>query len=63
VSDPPLLRVVRGEPDDTELAALLAVLAASTAGTGTADAPAASPCLHAPVLHGPGAWRAASLPQ
>jgi hypothetical protein len=69
VSDPPLLRVVRGEPDDTELAALLAVLAASTAGTGTADAPAASPwrdrarSLHAPVLHGPGAWRAASLPQ
>ncbi|HEY5184595.1 MAG TPA: acyl-CoA carboxylase subunit epsilon [Actinomycetes bacterium] len=69
MSDAPLLRVVRGEPDDTELAALLAVLAASAAGAGTGDAPAASPwrdrarSVHAPVQHGPGAWRTASLPQ
>lgn len=69
MSDAPLLRVVRGEPDDTELAALLAVLAASAAGAGAAGDPAASPWrdrsrgVHAPVQHGPGAWRAASLPQ
>lgn len=69
MSDAPFLRVVRGEPDDAELAALLAVLAASAAGAETPAAPAASAWrdrarrLHAPVLHGPGAWRAASLPQ
>ena len=69
MSDAPFLRVVRGEPDDAELAALLTVLAASVAATETPATPAASPwrdrarSLHAPVLHGPGAWRAASLPR
>lgn len=69
MSEAPFLRVVRGEPDDAELAALLAVLAASAADAERPAAPAASPwrdrarSLHAPVLPGPGAWRAASLPQ
>ncbi len=70
MSDAPLLRVVRGEPDDTELTALIAVLAAAgVAGAGTTGAAAVSPwrdrarSVHAPVQHGPGAWRAASLPQ
>jgi hypothetical protein len=69
VSEVPFLRVVRGEPDDAELAALLAVLVASS---GTAETPAAGPAsrwrdrarsVHAPVQHGPGAWRASGLPQ
>jgi hypothetical protein len=69
VSEVPLLRVVRGEPDDAELAALLAVLAT---GAGDAATPPAGPVsawrdrarsVHAPVQHGPGAWRASGLPQ
>jgi hypothetical protein len=69
VSDAPLLRVVQGRPDDAELAALVAVL---VAGSGTAEASTAGPAprwrdrarsVHAPVQHGPGAWRASGLPQ
>lgn len=68
MSDTPFLRVVRGEPDDAELAALLTVLAASAAAETPATPPASAwrdraRSLHAPVLHGPGAWRAASLPR
>ncbi|MBA3745836.1 acyl-CoA carboxylase subunit epsilon, partial [Sporichthya sp.] len=37
----PLLRVVRGEPDDAELAALIAVVSARAAAT--ADAPEPEP--------------------
>jgi hypothetical protein len=67
----PLLRVVRGTPDDAELAALTAVLAAATAGPGTGT-PAPRPprsrwadraaLLGCPPHHGPGAWRASGLP-
>jgi hypothetical protein len=72
MSDPenrPLLRVVRGNPSDAELAALTAVVAAAS----TAKAPekpkrrtswwgdhAAS--LSKPVHPGEGAWRASALP-
>jgi hypothetical protein len=62
----PVLRIVRGEPSDEELAALVAVLA------GRAAAPVATPSeapsvwrdraalLRRPVHPGPGAWRAAT---
>ncbi|PRX44329.1 acyl-CoA carboxylase epsilon subunit-like protein [Prauserella shujinwangii] len=70
---PPLLRVVRGEPDDTELAALAAVVAglasaASTAGNGDqrpvrrsrwGDPAARMRPLPRP---GEGAWRYSHLP-
>ncbi|AOS65505.1 acyl-CoA carboxylase epsilon subunit [Actinoalloteichus hymeniacidonis] len=60
----PVLRVVRGEPDDAELAALAAVFAASSAGepaeaaaperSGWADRAA---LLRRPLSPGAGAWR------
>ncbi|HJP78149.1 MAG TPA: acyl-CoA carboxylase subunit epsilon [Pseudonocardiaceae bacterium] len=66
----PLLRVVRGEPDDAELVALTAVV------LGLASAPRAEPAPpqrsawadHASAMrrtlpHGPGAWRASGLPR
>ncbi|MQA14007.1 MAG: acyl-CoA carboxylase subunit epsilon [Pseudonocardiaceae bacterium] len=65
----PLLRVVRGDPSDDELAALTAVLAA------TASQPAPEPPrprsawgdparrLRTPLHPGPGAWRASALPR
>ncbi|WP_410639412.1 acyl-CoA carboxylase subunit epsilon [Amycolatopsis sp. lyj-346] len=69
----PLLRVVRGNPSDAELAALTAVVAAATTAT-TAKTPekpkprsswwgdhAAS--LRRPLHPGEGAWRASGLPQ
>lgn len=68
----PLLRVVRGNPDDAELAAVTTVLAAAASG-GPADEqgsperqrsrwadPAAR--LRPPPRPGPGAWRASALP-
>jgi len=65
----PLLTVVRGEPTDTELAALLVVLA------GHPAPPAASPrrrpgawtakerLMRPVVAAGPGAWRTSALPR
>jgi len=62
----PLLRVVRGEPDDAELAALIAVVSARAA----AAAPDAEPepnawtdrsrLVRRELPHGPGAWRASA---
>ena len=62
----PILRVVRGEPDDAELAALIAVVSARSA----AAAPEAEPDYNAwtdrarlvrrDLPHGPGAWRASA---
>ena len=62
----PLLRVVRGEPTPEQLAALIAVVSARTAG-GEEPEPAppsrwARPQLRRPLPHGPGAWRASALP-
>jgi hypothetical protein len=61
----PLLRVVRGEPDDTELAALTAVVAALASRAAPAEeAPNRSrwadraALLRKPHRPGPGAWRA-----
>lgn len=66
----PTLRVVRGDPDDAEVAALLAVT--SSLGRATPDeetAPARSAwadraaLLRLPPRPGPGAWRASALPR
>lgn len=66
----PLLRIVRGTPDDYELAALTAVVAAAAAAPAAPPAPArrslwANPStrLRRPLRPGPGAWRASGLPQ
>jgi hypothetical protein len=64
-----LFRVVRGTPDEVEIAALTAVLAAVAA----ADAPAAPPRpastwaapearLRGPLTVGPNAWRTSTWP-
>lgn len=65
----PLLRVVRGNPDDTELAALTAVVAAATSRGEPAPPPQrrslwSDPAarLRRPLHPGPGAWRASGLP-
>ena len=66
----PLLRVVRGNPNDAELAAVVAVVAALSAGSGAA--PDARPrslwadrsaTLRRPLHAGAGAWRASALPR
>jgi hypothetical protein len=66
----PLLRVVRGNPDDAELAALTAVLAAASSAGGPAEEstqPSAwanrAALLRRPLHPGPGAWRASGLPR
>jgi hypothetical protein len=66
----PFLRVVRGEPDAAELAALTAVLAA--AGGGDTETPDPTPTsgwarrvelVRGPVHPGPGGWRASARPR
>ncbi|MGH3951178.1 MAG: acyl-CoA carboxylase subunit epsilon [Pseudonocardiaceae bacterium] len=66
----PLLRVVRGTPDEFELAALTAVVAAAGSNAGDQPEPRrrsqwADPTtsLRQPVRAGPGAWRASGLPR
>ncbi|HSF25917.1 MAG TPA: acyl-CoA carboxylase subunit epsilon [Actinomycetes bacterium] len=67
--DPPLLRVLRGEPDADQLAALLAVVTSRGAsGAPHRPAPAstwADPArrLRPPMRPGPGAWRRSGLPR
>ncbi|MBP2365977.1 acyl-CoA carboxylase epsilon subunit [Pseudonocardia parietis] len=65
-----LFRVVRGAPDDHELAALTAVVAAAASAGGGEPAPATPDLwshpaaqLRAPLMAGPGAWRASGLPR
>ncbi|RSM74564.1 acetyl-CoA carboxylase biotin carboxyl carrier protein subunit [Kibdelosporangium aridum] len=69
----PLLRIVRGTPDDIELAALTAVVA-SLPGRGPDEEPSpesgrrsewSNPAnsLRAPLRPGPGAWRASGFPR
>lgn len=63
----PVLRVVRGAPDDLELAALVAVLHAREAAPAASEPepPSAwsdrSRLLRQPRHPGPGAWRASGL--
>jgi hypothetical protein len=66
---PPLLRVVRGNPSPEELAALVAVIAARSAG-GTDAEPAVRSAwtdrarlVRQPLRPGPGAWKASALPR
>ena len=65
----PLLRVVRGTPDDAELAALSVVVAAlASAGESTAPVRRSAwadraALMRRPHTHGPGAWRASGLPR
>ncbi|RAS68987.1 acyl-CoA carboxylase epsilon subunit-like protein [Lentzea atacamensis] len=65
----PLLRVVKGEPDDCQLAALTAVIAGLAAASPAEDKPKrrsewANPArrVRRPLQHGPGAWRASGFP-
>jgi hypothetical protein len=64
-----LLRVVKGGPDDYELAALTAVIAGLASAAPADDKPAvrsewANPArrVRRPLQHGPGAWRASGFP-
>ena len=67
----PLLRVVRGRPDELELAALVAVVAARQAATAAPDRGRPrvsawsdpSALLRTPLHPAPGAWRASALPR
>jgi hypothetical protein len=63
----PLLRIVRGEPDDAELAALTAVVLGvrSTAAPEPAQRSRwadRAALVRRPLPVGPGAWRASGLP-
>jgi hypothetical protein len=66
MTETPYLRVVRGEPTPTELAALVAVLAARS--VPAAAAPRVLSAWAAPARRlgvprpGPGAWRRSALP-
>jgi Acyl-CoA carboxylase epsilon subunit len=64
----PHLRIVKGEPDDAEVAALTtALVALAAAGADKAEPTARSrwsdrgALLRVPLRHGPGAWRASAF--
>lgn len=63
------LRVVRGNPTDEEVAALIAVVSSlSTAQEEPEPAPRSAWSerrflLRQPLAHGPGAWRASAFPR
>ena len=66
----PLLRVVKGEPTDEELAALVVALttqrlpvAAPPPGTPTSGWTAPEQRLRRTITAGPGAWRASARPR
>lgn len=70
MTEQPLLRVVRGHPDDVELAALAAVVATTVVPRGRPAQPPRrswwrdrAALLRCPVRPGEGAWRASSLPR
>ncbi len=63
----PVLRVIRGDATPEEIAALLAVVSAVSAGSPPAAEPTIRPAwndraslMHAPMRPGPGAWRASA---
>jgi hypothetical protein len=67
--EPALLHVVRGTPDDVELAALTAVVSAIVVAAGLAGGSENRPhwssprtLVRRPIGHGPGAWHASGLP-
>ena len=66
-TQPPLLRIVKGDPTPEEVAALVAVVSAMAAGAAEAASKQAKPTpewsanhrkLRGTHRHGPGAWRA-----
>jgi len=66
----PFLRVVRGNPDDEELAALTVVLAAAAAGPAEPERPRRKSAwadrarlLRVPLHPGADAWRASAFPR
>ncbi|TDV36870.1 acyl-CoA carboxylase subunit epsilon [Actinophytocola oryzae] len=68
MSERPHLRIVRGDPSDEELAALVAVV--TTLGAGEEPPPERPSAwsdrrvqVREPLAHGPGAWRASGLPR
>lgn len=69
MSERPVLRVVRGEPTDEELAALVAVVSTLQAEEPSSDKPQRSAwsnrrvLVREPLAHGPGAWRASGFPR
>ncbi len=64
----PFVRIVRGDPSPEELAALVAVLAARSAGGPAPSAGSGAGwssywnSARSPLRPGPGAWRSSSLP-
>ncbi|WP_439661689.1 acyl-CoA carboxylase subunit epsilon [Lentzea sp. HUAS TT2] len=65
----PLLKIVKGTPDDHQLAALAAVIAGLASAAPAQEQPKrrsewANPArrVRRPLQHGPGAWRASGLP-
>ena len=72
MSEPPLLRIVRGRPSAEETAALMVVLVAAQAARRRAARQAATRAtgtwasharaLHVPTAPGPDAWRRSALP-
>ncbi|MCP2302061.1 acyl-CoA carboxylase subunit epsilon [Actinokineospora globicatena] len=70
MSPEPVLRVVRGNPDAAELAALTVVVAAAASAPAEPPAPLStsawsdkSSLVRRPLPHGPGAWRSSGLPR
>lgn len=65
--DSPVLRVVRGNPDDAELAALTAAVVALAAAGGEKAEPKGPSrwsdrgVMRVSLRHGPGAWRASAF--
>jgi hypothetical protein len=62
----PLLRVVRGDPTVEELAALITVVTARVDAEPEPEPHRSlwsQPILRTALSHGPGAWRASSLPR
>jgi hypothetical protein len=67
---PPLLRIVKGDPTPEEVAALVTVVSAAAAAEASAKDRRPTPewsaqhrKLRRPHLHGAGAWRASGLPR
>jgi len=69
MSDRPHLRIVRGNPTDEEVAALLAVVATLRTPEEPAGPPARSAwsdrrnLVREPLPHGPNAWRTSAYPR
>ncbi len=68
-AQPPVLRIVRGEPTDEEVAALVTVVTALAARGGARAEPPRSQWrnrarnIRPAIGPGPGAWRASGLPR